>query len=211
MSTGLKILLGFVAFFSVGLIGCVGLVVVSAGSIEESDTASNSGDSSETDDEPVEALPFDDKTDADDDLGSVETPYPFGTSHSREPGLLGAGWTISIDEVRTVGDQEFFAPETDGTCLVVLGTATLDTLDLDDELTSNGFSFPEIKLIAEGIEVESAIGSCETESLKGEGFVWVLDTELTPGTTVQWFQVFRPNTDGSYDFVAVENKVYAQP
>ncbi len=206
MSTGTKILIGLVGFFALGFVGCVGVVALAASGDGSDEASGNNEQQGET------ALPFDDSPeDASDtnEFGSLENPYPFGTPHSREPGLLGAGWTVSIDEVRTIKDSEFFTPEVDGTCLAVVGTATLDSLDNEDELTSNGFSFPQIKMVVEGKDLDSDIAACEVESLNNEGLTWILDAELTPGTTIQWYQTFRPTTDGTYDFVAIENDVYA--
>lgn len=148
---------------------------------------------------------------ANSDLGTKDKPIPFGQPHTRDPGMLGAGWTISIDEVRTEGIEldSFFADEGEQrTCVAVIGTATLDSLD-SDELTSNPFSFPSIVLIAGGSSIDSAVAECDTSALEREGMEWVLDISLAPGGTVRWFESFLVD-DGVYEAVAVESTVYGE-
>lgn len=143
------------------------------------------------------------------ELGTSDNPIPFGQSHTRDPGTLGAGWSISIDEVRTEGialDPLFADEGEQRTCVAVIGTATLDSLD-SDELTSNPFSFPSIVLVAGGSRIDSAITECDTSALEDEGMEWVLDISLAPGGTVRWFQPFLVD-GGVYETVAVESTVY---
>lgn len=151
-----------------------------------------------------------DQAPADGDLGSASNPYPFGQAHSRDPGFLDAGWTLSIDEVRTEGvpnDPIFGTEGETGTCVAVIGTATLDSLD-SEELTSNPFSFPDVVLVAGGSQADTAIVECDTDGLEAEGLQWTLDIELAEGATVRWFDVFLVDSV-EYDTVAIESTVYA--
>ena len=128
-------------------------------------------------------------------------PYPFGDSHSRSPGFGGEGWTVSIDEVRTIPVDFGDTPN----CLAVIGTATLDSLN--DGLTSSGFSFPEVVLIQNGIELESFSISCDSSSLESEGLTRAVGAEITQGTTIKWFATFEANAE-TYDIVAIEETIY---
>ena len=134
--------------------------------------------------------------------GSDDGPYVFGDAHSRESGLLGEGWTVSVDEVTAA------PPLTDDglPCLVVIGTATLDSLE--EGLTSSGFSFPTINLIQSGV-VNTSIGFCDTAALDGQGFVSAVGAQVTEGTTFRWFTTYE-SADEEFDVVAVEETTYEQ-
>ena len=127
---------------------------------------------------------------------------PFGEAHERDPGFGGEGWTVSIDEVRVV-PVDFGVDET---CLAVIGTATLDSLD--EGLTSSGFSFPEVVLIQDGVGLEAFTISCDVTGLEAEGLIRIFGAEITQGTTVQWFQSFAANNE-TYDIVAIEETIYS--
>ena len=142
--------------------------------------------------------------------GSTDNPIPLGQAHSRDAGLLGAGWTISVDEIRVDGiplDPIFAEDGETRSCIAVIGTAVLDSLD-SEELTSNPFSFPQIVVVSQGSKAESAIAECDASGLRSEGLEWTLDVSLAPGGETKWFDVFLV-PDGSYDTVAVESTVYA--
>ncbi|MDA3038384.1 MAG: hypothetical protein O3C27_02440 [Actinomycetota bacterium] len=114
--------------------------------------------------------------------------------------------------MRTAGiaHDEFFVQEGETrTCVAVIGTATLDSLD-SDELTSNIFSFPEPVLIVNGAKASQAILECDTEALKAEGLTWRLDISLAPGGNVRWFEAYLVD-NVAYDTVAIESTVYAAP
>jgi hypothetical protein len=204
----------------------------SDGSVEEATTSDDTEPQAESDDTEPQAESDDTEPQAESDdtepqaesddtepqaesteeLGTADNPYPFGQAHSRKPGFLGAGWTISIDEVRTegIGYNRFFADDDETrTCVAVIGTATLDSLD-SEELTSNPFSFPEPVLIVNGAKVDPAILECDTEGLKAEGLTWRLDVELAPGGTTRWFEIYLVDTV-DYDTVAIESTIYARP
>jgi len=93
----------------------------------------------------------------------------------------------------------------DETCLAVIGTATLDSLD--EGLTSSGFSFPEVVLIQNGVQLKAFTSSCDVTGLEAEGLIRIFGAEITQGTTVQWFQSFAANNE-TYDIVAIEETIY---
>ena len=124
---------------------------------------------------------------------------PFGEAHTRDPGFGGEGWTVSIDDVVPI--ETFFS---DGDCLAIVGTATLDSLD--EGLTSTGFSFPEASLFQAGVK-NSGLGFCDGTGLESQGMVLYLNAEVTVGTTFTWFKPFEVvQTD--FDFAAIEDTVY---
>lgn len=135
-----------------------------------------------------------------DTIGEDEI-LPFGQAHARSASFLGASWSVSIDEVRQVGD-----------CTAIIGWARLDALD-SDELTSNPFDFPDPKLIVNGREINADEAgpdfSCVTSpTLEKEGLIWDLNVSLAPGGQVDWYHLFH-NPGGAYDFVAIEDVKYA--
>lgn len=162
------------------------------------DTAATS-DSAGSDDEAEADEP---STAERDELGPVMIDsLPFGEAHTRDPGFNDAGWTVSIDDVV---DLPVFAGEAEG-CLAVVGTATLDSLE--DGLTSNPFSFPEVVLVADGVQVLDFV-LCDSDALDAEGMIRTTEAELTEGTTVTWYKAYGVPVDG-YDFVAIEQTVYS--
>lgn len=127
--------------------------------------------------------------------------YTFGQRHSRPASLLGAAWTISIDEVRQIDN-----------CTAIIGTAKLDSLD-SDELTSNPFDFPTPRIVVGGRELTGDEAgqdfSCVTSpTLEREGLLWNLNVSLAPGGEVRWYHLFY-NPGGTYDLVAIERTRYA--
>ncbi len=132
---------------------------------------------------------------------------PFGTPHERNKGVTGAGWTISIDEVRAIGLGRFVSDGFTMECTAVLGSATLRELD-SEELVSNPFGFPSVVLVDQGASAETAVTNCDRAGLEAEGYVWRLDVSLAEGGEVKWFEVFETVVGGEYDVVAIESTVY---
>ncbi len=186
-----------------------GLVVL----IIAASALASGGSDDEPNDEVAAAEEFDETDSQADaaDKGTKENPYQFGESHSRSAGLLGASWTISIDEVRTGQPvNALFSDEANAgkTCTAVLGTATLDELD-SDELISNPFSFPNVTIVgADGSQLQPAV-ECEISALEGEGFKLPFEIQLTPGATAEWMRVYLVD-DPAYQLVAIEDTVYAE-
>jgi len=144
-------------------------------------------------------------TEAEPELGTKENPYPLGQAHSRAPGFSGAGWSISIDEVFVDVTLDRWNNEP-GRCIVLTGTATLESLE-GDELTASSFSFPEIVVIADGRKAESTVHECVVGEVTTDT-EWILDLELMPGATARWHREFMAPEGSKVDLVAVENTVY---
>lgn len=127
--------------------------------------------------------------------GSITSPLVFGTEHSRPPSFSGSGWTLSVDEVRDLGDG----------CLGVVGTATLDTLSEDRELSFSR-SFPEIELV-EPNERAVEPQRCNRSEVDSDGRLWAQDIELPEGASFTWFETFDAEPD-SYRYVSVSGTLY---
>lgn len=127
--------------------------------------------------------------------GSITSPLVFGTEHSRPPSFSGSGWTLSVDEVRDLGDG----------CLAVLGSATLDTLEVGRQLSLSR-SFPEIELV-EPDETVVEPDRCDRSAVDSEGRYWAQDVELPEGASFTWFETFEADAD-SYLYVSVSGTLY---
>ncbi len=139
--------------------------------------------------------------------GTIENPYQFGEAHTREAGLLGAGWTISVDEVRSIS-KGILADEADPrTCMAIIVTVTLDSLD-GDELTANPFSFPDMAVVdMNGKKSEDGFMECDGSELVAEGITGKFELELTVGGTGRFYDPVLLETP-TYQYVAVESTVY---
>jgi len=141
------------------------------------------------------------------EFGTVQSPYPFGVAHSRDASFLGTAWTISIDEVRRGFGFGQFSDVTEGECVAIVGTASVEVLP-DGELVSNSFDFPTPVLIADGNGVESNKTDCDSESLDAEGLTWVLDTSVALNGTVRYYQMFLLPEGATIETIAIEDTVY---
>lgn len=142
------------------------------------------------------------------ELGTQENPYKFGEPHSRDAGVLGAAWTVSIDDVRELPKNSFLADEDDPRiCLGIIVTVTLDSLS-GDELVSNPFSMPDINMIdLDGQKAEDGFAECDATGLVAESITNKFGVEVAEGGTATYVDpVLIDSTD--YSFVAVESTVY---
>lgn len=128
--------------------------------------------------------------------GSFTDPYPLGASHAREPGLSGSGWTVSVDQIRDIGDG----------CLAVIGTATLDTL-VGERTFSLSSSFPEIELV-DASETVDEPDTCNRADLATEGLLWAQNLEVVEDFTFEWFETFEAERD-SFRYVSVSGTLYS--
>lgn len=143
--------------------------------------------------------------------GTRANPFRYGEAHSRSAGLLGAAWTVSIDEVREIPFDSYRADDpalVGKQCLAVLGSARLDELDSDD-LTSNMFSFPSVTFVdSRGVELDSAT-ECDESELTDAGYLRVFDMSLTEGASAKWVTAYIVDEHTVPQVVAIENTVYA--
>ncbi len=157
----------------------------------------------ETDTEvtPGEPPAADESTTEEAEIGTADNPYVFGQPHTRSPGFLGAGWTVSIDGWRHLGEVD------DGHCIAVYGSATLDSLD-SDELTSNPASFPEVVVIDDGVQHKSFEASACFQLTPDDLGEWALGMELIEGGSTEWYTRHLIPTDEP-DTLAIETEIYA--
>lgn len=133
--------------------------------------------------------------------GPDDGPYTFGEPHTREPGVFGEGWTVSIDDVVPLKRVDF----SDRDCLAIVGTATLDSLEAG--LTSSvGFAFPQASLLQAGVK-NIRVGHCDASGLEGQGMILHGNAEVTEGTTFRWFQTLEA-VQSDFEFAAIEDTRY---
>lgn len=139
--------------------------------------------------------------------GSLANPLSLGRSVTFEEGWLGAGWTVTVDGIRDAPIDEFWVTEGNNRCIIVFGTATLNSLS-SGELVSNPFSFPDVGLIIDGQSLNSDYTGCDARSIVAEGYTWRLDVSIAPRASVKWIEGFTL-PGGDYEITpTVESKAY---
>ncbi len=195
LGTSMAVMFGILGAIVLLAGGCIAVIAMASGGDDDDETVSPLVDGeSETDGAAAEK-------------GTIENPYLFGEAHTREAGFLGAGWTISVDEVRSI-PKGIFADETDPrTCMAIIVTVTLDSLE-GDELTANPFSFPEMAVVdMNGKKSEDGFVECDGAELAAEGITSKYELELTVGGTGRFYDPVLLETP-NYQYVAVESTIY---
>lgn len=121
-------------------------------------------------------------------MGTLDNPLPVG-----DPGLSGFTYSSSLTDwegyVGAIVEAELgrFNDEP-GRCLIVLGTLTPTSIE-DGEVT-NIFSTPDLALIVDGRLLDSEVNECDTDAVEAAGYSWILDAEVTVGTTFPFYAEF---------------------
>ncbi len=74
-----------------------------------------------------------------------------------------------------------------GRCLVLVGTITPTAVD---GAVTNPFSTPNFALIVDGQLVDSEVNQCDVDAIEAAGYQWILDAEVTQGTTYAFYDEF---------------------
>lgn len=122
------------------------------------------------------------------ELGTPENPLPVGDE-------LMSGFTYSTSLTEWEGtvlglvetDLGRFNDES-GRCLVALGALT--PTSIEDGTVTNMFSTPDLSVIVEGRLVDSEVNECDTSDIEAAGYGWILDAEVTTGTTFPFYTEF---------------------
>lgn len=88
-------------------------------------------------------------------------------------------WSVAVLGVVDAELDEYLSE--DGTCVIVLLEYTPDRIDAG--IVSQGFTAPEVGVVADGRLVDDTYG-CDDTAVSEAGYVWLSDAEATPGTTV---------------------------
>lgn len=145
------------------------------------------------------------------ELGTPGEPLPLGGS-----GFMwsesGTEWTVTLTGMVETSTGDFNS-ET-GTCLVLFGTLVPD--QINDGLVSSGFDAPSFGIIADGQFLDSGFSDCNTDQLETAGYQWILDAEVTTGTTYPFFTEFFIPTDATPEAIVAgrptsNNAAYFSP
>jgi len=103
-----------------------------------------------------------------------------------------AAWNGKLHEVRQADLGQFTAQT--GQCYLVLGELTPTAIE---GIVSNGFDTPSIGGIAGGRHITSTFG-CDTDAVEALGYDWILNAEVTVGTTFKFYSaIVVPEPNGN--------------
>ena len=78
-----------------------------------------------------------------------------------------------------------------GQCFLVLGTLT--PTSIEEGSVTSGFETPTVSVIAGGQQIQSEVNQCDTSTAKAAGYDWILNAEVTVGTTFPFYdEIFLP-------------------
>ncbi|MDH3193663.1 MAG: hypothetical protein OEM40_05000, partial [Acidimicrobiia bacterium] len=97
--------------------------------------------------------------------------------------FLGASWEGFVSGLVETGPGEF--SDSEGRCLLLLGTLTPTAID--EGSVTTGFQTPGISVIADGQQIQSEFGNCDTSIAEAAGYGWILEAEVTVGTTYPFY------------------------
>ena len=118
--------------------------------------------------------------------GSLDRPLPVGAGTGFSYSDFSTDWEGTILGMVETGLGRFNSEN--GQCLVLVGTLTPTAIS--DGAVTSGFSTPRVSLIAAGGLIDSEVNDCDTESIEAAGYGWILDTEVTAGTTFPFYTEF---------------------
>lgn len=149
------------------------------------------------------------------DLGTLKNPLPVG-----DPLLSGftystflTDWEGFVAGFVETGKGRF--NDEVGRCLVLLGTITPTAIE--EGAVTNIFSTPDFSLIVNGKLVDGEVNECDTDEVEAAGYGWILDAEVTVGTTYPFYQeFFLPDPPGELEVLVVgsasgSDALYYQP
>lgn len=94
-------------------------------------------------------------------------------------------WDGTVDQVIEVAQDEYSTDT--GRCFVVLGTLTPTRLPAG-ETVSNWLDTPYVELLVDG-RVQDTYGFCDVAAVEAAGYEWLLDAEVTVGTTFAFYEM----------------------
>ena len=138
--------------------------------------------------------------------GSLEDPLPVGDvelSGFEYSEMSGTSWHGFVFGLVEAGLGMFNSDP--GECLVLLGEIT--PTEISSGSITSGFETPSVSLVVGGVLVDSEVGECDTDVVEAAGFDWLLNAEVTVGTTYPFFsEFFLPEgTTGEIEAIVVGN------
>lgn len=157
-----------------------------------SDEAASSDDTASDEASAETATPSEDADPVAQYEGSLESPNAIdGSPVVFSDRFSDAQFEIELYALVAVDRLE--GSETAGSCYVVVGSMT--PLELEWPI-SNSFDTPSIALIAAGQRIDSGYGDCDVEGAKSAEYSWILNAEVTLGTSYAFYdEIFVPGTE----------------
>ena len=120
--------------------------------------------------------------------GTINDPLPVGdpTLSGFTYSDFGGEWDGFVSGLVETGAGEF--NDAEGRCLVLLGTLT--PTSIEDGSVTNPFNTPSVSMIVGGELVDSTVGECDVDEIEAAGYGWILEAEVTLGTTYPFFAEF---------------------
>lgn len=125
--------------------------------------------------------------------GTADSPLPIGDSTRslfEYESFLGDSWNGYVGGIVETGIGQF--NDEPGRCLVVVGTLTATEVGAG---TSNSFDAPSLTMLVDGRAVDSDVSSCDVDAIEAAGYAWILNAEVTQGTTYAFYDEFFLPTD----------------
>jgi len=92
-----------------------------------------------------------------------------------------------------------------GTCVVLIGIIT--AVSNEDGIVTNGFSTPEITLITGGRINDGGIMDCNVNDIESLGYEWILNAEITEGTSYPFYtEFFLPEGEEQLDLIVLGSR-----
>ena len=139
---------------------------------------------------------------------SLDRPLAVGdasvSGFSYQDEFLGADWDGAV--LGLVASTPMDYVEEEGACYLLLGTLTPTAID-EGSVTS-GFQSPQVSVIAGGQQIQAEGGTCDGSLAKAAGYGWILEAEVTVGTTYPFYaEIFLPGDTSS----EIESVVLGDP
>ena len=74
---------------------------------------------------------------------------------------------------------------------------------IEDGAVTSGFNAPNVDLIAGGRLIDDEVNECDTSAIEAAGYWWILDAEVTEGTTYPFYAEFFLPGDSAADIEVI--------
>jgi hypothetical protein len=135
-------------------------------------------------------------------VGAFQYEDPFGSS----------AWDGVVHGLVEIPIGQF---ATGGRCVAVVGTLTPTKAE---GAVTNSFDAPSMALVSNGRLVDGTFAECDTTGLEAAGYQWILDAEVTVGTSYPFFAEFYFPADSLPPLEAIAagdptstNAIYFEP
>lgn len=121
--------------------------------------------------------------------GTAANPLPMSEPWTFDSSIFGEDatqWEGSFEGVVPLSVDEY-DDDAGSRCYAIIGTMS-PTQIADGAFTTNSFDAPSVSAIVNGT-VEDEFGFCNTDAIEAAGYGWVLDAEVSVGTSYPFYEV----------------------